>query len=232
MEVKAEELLKIYDKEVLNIKELVFKSGLITAIVGPNGSGKSTLLNIIAATLKKDGGRVYYDGSLTVPLQKMTIVFQKPFLIDASVYMNIAYPLKIRKISKEEIKSKVKKIARDLNIEDLLNKNAHHLSGGEKAKVSLARALIFQPELLLLDEPCASLDPYIITEIEKILFKINKEEKTTIILITHDLGEAKRIADEILLLNKGKVVALKKRDDFFNSDDETVRRFINGELLI
>lgn len=232
MEVKTEELLKIYDKEVLNVKELVFKSGLITAIVGPNGSGKSTLLNIIAATLKKDGGRVYYDDSLTVPLQKMTIVFQKPFLIDASVYMNIAYPLKIRKIPKEEIKDRVEKIARDLNIEDLLNKNAHHLSGGEKAKVSLARALIFKPELLLLDEPCASLDPYIITEIEKILLKINKEEKTTIILITHDLSEAKRIADEILLLNKGKVVALKKRDDFFNSDDETVRRFINGELLI
>ena len=232
MEVKTEELLKIYDKEVLNVKELVFKSGLITAIVGPNGSGKSTLLNIIAATLKKDGGRVYYDDSLTVPLQKMTIVFQKPFLIDASVYMNIAYPLKIRKIPKEEIKDRVEKIARDLNIEDLLNKNAHHLSGGEKAKVSLARALIFKPELLLLDEPCASLDPYIITEIEKILLKINREEKTTIILITHDLSEAKRIADEILLLNKGKVVALKKRDDFFNSDDETVRRFINGELLI
>ena len=96
----------------------------------------------------------------------------------------------------------------------------------------MARALIFKPELLLLDEPCASLDPYIITEIEKILLKINKEEKTTIILITHDLSEAKRLADEILLLNKGKVVALKKRDDFFNSDDETVRRFINGELLI
>lgn len=232
MRVEVKDLRKSYDKEVLNIKELSFKEGRITAIVGPNGSGKSTLLNIIATTLNKDEGEVLYDQKAKAPLSQMTIVFQKPYLIDASVRSNLSYPLKIRHIPKETIEKEVQKIAASLNITDLLKKNAHDLSIGEKAKVSLARALIFKPELLLLDEPCASLDPFTTSEIEKTLGFINQKEKTTIILITHDLGEAKRIADEMVLLNKGRVVSKNSKEAFFTDEDPLVKKFINGELLI
>lgn len=232
MRVEVKNLRKSYDKEVLNIKELSFKEGRITAIVGPNGSGKSTLLNIIATTLNKDEGEVLYDQKVKAPLSQMTIVFQKPYLFDTSVRSNLSYPLKIRHIPKEKIEEEVKKIAMSLNITDLLKKNAHDLSIGEKAKVSLARALIFKPDLLLLDEPCASLDPFTTSEIEKTLGLINQKEKTTIILITHDLGEAKRIADEMVLLNKGRVVSKNSKEAFFLDEDPLVRKFINGELLI
>ncbi len=226
MAIKIKDLTKVYGtKEVLKITDLTFKDERITAIVGPNGAGKSTLLGIIAKTLTKTGGDVDLGG---ISQREMTLLFQEVYLLEGRVFDNIAYPLKLRAIAKDERRARVEKIASELSI-DYLEKSVHALSKGEKAKVAIARALVFEPRLLLLDEPCANLDPAVTFEIERILKGLHHK---TVIMITHDLDEAKRIADDVVLLNKGQVVKALDKESFFESDDPVVQKFIRGELLV
>ena len=156
-----------------------------------------------------------YNGDEKVPEKDLTLVFQEPYLIASTVKKNIAYPMKLRKFSKEAIEARIRELAEELNLEALLNKKANQLSLGEVQKVALARALSFKPELLLLDEPCASIDPYTTSEIEKILRKMNHSGGTTMIMVTHNLAQARRLADEVILLKKGKLVECCGSEQFF-----------------
>ena len=161
MRIEIEKLKKAYQGVmVLDIERMTIKTGKITAIVGPNGAGKSTLLNLIGNLIQKDEGRILYNGDEKVPEKDLTLVFQEPYLIASTVKKNIAYPMKLRKFSKEAIEARIRELAEELNLEALLNKKANQLSLGEVQKVALARALSFKPELLLLDEPCASTVSY------------------------------------------------------------------------
>ncbi len=209
MEIAAYKIRKKYqDNLVLDIDEIYFTEGVITGITGPNGSGKTTLLNIIAGLDPDFEGQVLYNGKLLNKkiMENITLVFQKPYLFRRSVFDNIAYPMILRKENTETISKNVREISNILQIEDLLDKKGHQLSGGETQKVALARAMVFKPNLLLLDEATSSLDPESVKTIEEAIRRYNNKTGATVIVITHDIEQSKRLCDEIISLDLGKVV--------------------------
>ena len=210
MELGITGLKKIYGtRQVLSIPRLTVSSGLITAVAGANGAGKTTFLNLLAGLERKDGGEILYDGREEPPFSEMTLVFQEPYLISGTVRKNIAWPMKIRKISRVQIKERVEELAEELGLLPLLERRTDRLSAGEKQKTALARALSFWPRLLLLDEPSANLDRETTAEIERILLKMKRERGTTIIIVTHDLEQAGRLADNVIFLDMGQIRALE-----------------------
>lgn len=201
MEIKIKNLKKYYgERQILNIEEMFIERGKITGITGSNGCGKTTLLGIISGLDKEYSGIVTYNG---IKLNKeiinnMTIVFQKPYLFRRTVYENIEYPLKVRGGDKKENKNLVMDIIKGLEIEGLINKKAHLLSGGESQKVALARALVFKPKLLLLDEPTSNIDPAAIEVLEREIIRFNKETNSTIVIVTHNMDQSKRLGQRII----------------------------------
>ncbi|MBK5263584.1 MAG: ATP-binding cassette domain-containing protein, partial [Peptostreptococcaceae bacterium] len=145
----------------------------------------------------------------------------------------IAYPLKLRGWSSFDIEERINQLTIELGLEKLRKRKAWRLSGGEIQKVALARALSFRPGLLLLDEPTANIDPATTAEIERMLAKINKEEGTSIIIVTHNLPQAKRVCNKLIFLNKGKLIEEGNcREILKNPVNGLTRRFIEGELLV
>ena len=208
MRLDLRSIKRLYgEKVVLDIPSLEIQEGKITGITGPNGSGKSTLINIISGMDKEFEGNILYNGrALDKEVQKnMTHVFQKPYLFRRRVYENIAYPLRLRKTEKKQEEKLVKALIKNLEIDELINKKGHLLSGGETQKVALARALVFNPKLLLLDEPTSNIDPESIKIMEREIMRFNKENQGTVLIITHNLEQAERICDDIIYLSFGKV---------------------------
>lgn len=207
MDIHITNLIKKYnDKTVVDIDNVKFSCGTIYGITGDNGAGKTTLLKIIAGLERYNVGEILYSGA---PLEqgmmkKMTYLSQTPYLMRTSVYENIVYPLKIRNVDSMTIQKKAADIMEELQITELKNQLATQLSGGESQKVALARALVFAPEVLLLDEPTASIDPATIEMIEDAITKRNKRRKMTVIMISHNMDQVKRMCDEIIYMKKGK----------------------------
>lgn len=209
MKITIEHLKKTYgDKVVLDIDYLEIESGKITGITGHNGSGKTTLMNIIGGIDREYEGKVTYDGkTLSKEIRdNMTYVFQKPYLFRRKSYENIIYPLKLRKYDKMKIKTLLNNTIKNFNIEDLMNLRGHKLSGGETQKVALARALVFQPDLLLLDEFTSNIDPEYIKVMEEEVKRFNESTKATIIVVTHNIEQSIRLCHNIINLDRGKVV--------------------------
>lgn len=208
MNIRVENLKKYFKNQlVLDIDELDIKSGAITCVMGSNGSGKSTLINIIAGLLEDYEGTVYYDKQKLNKniMMNMTLAFQNPYLMRQSVWENIEYPLKIRNIDKVTRDEMIENIIEDFGISELKYKKANQLSGGEGQKVSLARAMVFKPKLLLLDEPTASVDKEYTKIIEDKIKRYNENTNSTVIIITHSMGQAKDLSDEIIYLEKGRI---------------------------
>ncbi len=213
---KVRNLKKVYnDKIVLDIDNLNFQEGKIYAIVGPNGSGKTTLLNILNLLDKPDEGQLFfYDKEITNKSnsdtlevrRKITLVNQDPFLFHSTVYDNIAYGLKIRSIPPKVQKSRIRSALNIVGLSGFKDRKANQLSGGEAQRVVIARALVIEPEVLFLDEPTANIDQKHIDIVERIIKKIKKEIKTTVIFTTHDLSQAYRLADEVISLLDGKII--------------------------
>ncbi len=203
MEVRLEQVSKQYGPKLVfkNLNE-TFESGKITGLIGDNGAGKSTLLRLIAGLDLDYTGHIYYDGKLlSKPLyQQMTMVFQTPYLLKRSVYDNIAYPLQLRHRPSAEIKQKTEKMIARLGIEKLANQYAHKLSGGESQKVALARALIFEPELVLLDEPMSGIDAASVSFMEQMIQEYARDYHKTVIMITHNARQAQELCDRIVHL--------------------------------
>lgn len=209
MKIRVESLRKAYgDKVVLDIDCLEIESGKITGITGHNGSGKTTLINIIGGIDPEYEGKITYDGKILSEgiRDNMTYVFQKPYLFRRKVYENIIYPLKIRKYDKIEVKELLNKTIMNLDIEDLMEEKAHKLSGGETQKVALARALIFCPRILLLDEFTSNIDPEYIATMEREVIRFHEETKATILIVTHNIEQSIRLCHNIVNLDRGKVV--------------------------
>ncbi|MDK2563050.1 ABC transporter ATP-binding protein [Romboutsia sedimentorum] len=205
MNIVIKNLKKYYkDKLILDIPYLEIKKNEITGIVGENGCGKSTLLNIISGIDKNFSGKIYYnDKELNNEISKnITLVFQKPRLLNSAVYKNLSYPLSLRKIKKEDKKNEIEKILKLLEIENLKDKKATKLSGGEQQKVALARALIFKPKVLMLDEATSNIDCDYKKTIEKIIVNYNTNENNTIILVSHDKEQIKSLCDNVIFLDK------------------------------
>ena len=234
MIIDIKNLTKKYDgKFVLDIKNASLDLEGCTAVIGPNGAGKSTLVNIIAGLTEKTSGEVLYDGIKKTPKEKITLVFQKPYLISGSVEMNINYPMKLRKWDKQVMKERTDLLLEELGLTDLKLKKSWKLSGGETQKVALARALSFHPELLILDEPTANIDPITVAEIEEMLKKVRTEFNTNIIIVTHNLAQAKRVSQKAVFMNNGEITEQGDTDVVLaHPRSPETAAFIRGELLI
>ncbi|ACB83924.1 ABC transporter ATP-binding protein [Natranaerobius thermophilus] len=226
------------DKTVLDIDSLTIRKGEILGLVGPSGAGKSTLLRILNFIEHTDSGEVHFLGKVynkdSLPdlhtRRKVTTVFQRPYLMTSSVYQNIIYPLKIRKQNYDS--QRVEKIINKLGLTQLKNQRADKLSGGEAQRVSLARALIFNPEVILLDEPTSNLDPANVKIIEDMIADYRNEFNATVVMVTHNVFQAKRLATKVSLLYKGKIVEINDKDEFFtNPKHKVTKQFLSGDLV-
>ena len=203
----------------------------IIAVLGPNGAGKSMFLKSINGLIGVESRKIYFNSrEINDHIRKdMALVFQKPTLLRRTVLENMQFVLeKKNKISNLQITNLLQRVGLDI----YKYKPARLLSGGEQQRLSLARALLINPSLLLLDEPTANLDPYSLNLIEEIILDENKKGKT-IILTTHDMGQAKRLAKEILFFNKGKLLEQTKAINFFKKPKtKEAQSYINGKILL
>lgn len=196
MNISINKLKKIYDnKTVLSLDYATFDTGL-TAITGYNGCGKTTLLNVLAGQLTYNTGDILYEEKpYSKSLAKdISLVEQKPLLFNRSVYDNIAYPLKLRKYKHTDIKDRVHHYLQLFKLEAIATQNAHRLSGGEMQKTAIARAMIFNPKLLMLDEPTNNIDKDSTSVIEDAM-RDYANKGNTVLLVTHDLMRAIRLSD-------------------------------------
>ena len=218
--------IKILDK--INCK---IHNESIIAILGPNGAGKSMFLKSINGLIGVESRKIYFNSrEINDHIRKdMALVFQKPTLLRRTVLENMQFVLeKKNKTSNLQITNLLQRVGLDI----YKYKPARLLSGGEQQRLSLARALLINPSLLLLDEPTANLDPYSLNLIEEIILDENKKGKT-IILTTHDMGQAKRLAKEILFFNKGKLLEQTKAINFFKKPKtKEAQSYINGKILL
>lgn len=224
----------------LGIEDFEIAEGEISCIIGPSGGGKSTLLRILAGLdpdCKMDvelfGGKKQLSKEYGIDDRRaISLVSQKPAILKRSVKENIRFPLDLAGISRKVGDERTRKIAEETGLGDKLDRNAMKLSGGEAQRMSLARALVTQPKLLILDEPTANLDPKNVAILEDLILKANKEMKITVLLVTHNMFQAKRLADRLTLLIDGKIEAVGTNEEFFSAEaNEKVRKFVSGEMI-
>lgn len=226
------------DRSVLQVDELEIYRGEVFALVGPSGAGKSTLLRLLNFLEPPTQGAILFGDiefsptrEVPVELRRMvTTVFQNPMLLNRSVWANVHYGLKLRGLrdSSFNIRGALEKVG----MLEFSEKRARTLSGGEAQRVALARAIVLQPEVLLLDEPTANLDPYNIGVIEETVSKLNQEQGTTVVLVTHNVFQARRLAHRVALMLEGRVVEIAAVDEFFTSPrDPRTAAFVRGEMV-
>lgn len=216
--VILENITKIFPSNVVALDgiNLRIKSGEFFVTLGPSGSGKTTLLRIIAGLEKPTKGRVIIGDKVVVDVEKKVfvepgdrnigMVFQNWALYPhMTVYDNIAFPLQIKKVPKQEIDRRVKEVAEALDIYELLNRKPSQISGGQQQRVAVARALVKQPDVLLLDEPFSNLDARIRVTAREFVREIQKTLGITTILVTHDQADAFAVGDRIMVLKNGKI---------------------------
>jgi ABC-type sugar transport system ATPase subunit len=223
---------------VLDIESLSVERGEVLAIVGPNGAGKSTLFLVLARLLKADQGEVLFNGRSPDSLpsldyrRQIALVLQEALLMDMSVYENAALGLKFRGKSKDEIQKRVNHWLARLGIAHLSERPARKLSGGEAQRVSLARAFVLQPELLLLDEPFTSLDAPTRLRLLEDLKSVLIETKMTTIFITHDLQEALKLAMHMVVILDGRIEQSGIPQDIFDKPiNDRVAHFLGRQGL-
>jgi phospholipid/cholesterol/gamma-HCH transport system ATP-binding protein len=225
-------------QKVLNGISLAVGRGETLAVLGRSGTGKSVLLRLIIGLEKPDSGSIRIHGQDIAGLildrmgeirKKMGFLFQHAALYDSlTVEQNVAFPLEHHKkeMSKSERHDRVKDLLAEVGMEGHLEKMPSDISGGMQKRVGLARALVLEPDILLLDEPTAGLDPISSAEIDDLVLKLQEEHHVASVVVTHDLHSAKTIADRLALLNEGNVVIEGSFEQLQGSDDEFVREFL------
>ena len=223
-------------RTVVDIDALEIHHGEFLAVVGPSGAGKSTLLRMLNFLEYPEEGQIEYGGqaaSASMPMElrrQVTTVFQHPALLRDSVENNVAFGLRLR--GQRDSRGEVRAILARMGLEKLHRSQARTLSGGEAQRVALARALIVRPEVLLLDEPSANLDPYNIGLIEEVMKEVNQTRGTTMVMVTHNVFQAKRMAQRIALILEGRIIEIAPTNEFFESPrDNRTRAFVNGEMI-
>jgi tungstate transport system ATP-binding protein len=226
------------DRRVLTVDHLKIKRGEIFGLVGPSGAGKSTLLRLLNFLEPPTTGRIRFldiefSANQQMPLRRrrrVTTVFQRPVLLNRTVQANVSYGLKLR--SEEAIGRKVEQALERVGLIDLARQRARTLSGGEAQRVALARAIVLRPDVLLLDEPTANLDPYNVGLIEEIVEKLNREQGTTLVLVTHNVFQAKRLAHRVALMLEGNIVEVADVEKFFEDPaDPRTSAFVRGDMV-
>lgn len=232
-------LRKCYGERcVLQVDNLEIHRGEILGLVGPSGSGKSTMLRLLNFLESPTEGEVECEGftfrpGSEVPLnvrRRVTTVFQRPILLNRSVWDNVAFGLQLRgnRDAKKEIHSALEQVG----LAGLAEQRARTLSGGEAQRVALARALVLKPDVLLMDEPTANLDPANIAIIEQIAADLNHKSGTTLVLVTHNIFQAKRLAHRVAFLLDGQMIEIGSNPAFFNlPQDARTIAFVGGEMV-
>ncbi len=229
-------LKQIYaERAVLDIEQLDIAPGEILGLVGPSGAGKSTLLRLLNFLESPTVGQITYrsqslNGHVPVALRRqVTTVFQRPVLMHSSVRSNVAYGLGLRG---ERAADRVQETLARVGLDQLAHSSAVKLSGGEMQRVALARALVVNPAVLLLDEPTANLDPYNVALIEKIVAEHNRERGTTVVIVTHNVFQAKRLAHRVGLMLGGRMIEIAETKQFFDAPvDPRTAAFVRGEMV-
>lgn len=238
--IKVQSLQKEYSgKRVLDIENLEIEKGKITAVIGPSGAGKSTLLHLLNEIEAPSSGTIWFEGkriddkTMSLELRrKMVMVFQRPLVFNTTVYDNLAYGLKLRGMRKEEIRKRVEEMLEVTGLKDKSQQKAITLSGGEAQRVAIGRAIIIRPEVLFLDEPTANLDPANISMIEELIKYARDNYKLTVMIITHNMFQAKRLSDNTVFMLNGKVVEFNSTENLFTKPQNyETKAFIEGKMI-
>ena len=214
--------------------DLIVEDPGISVIMGPNGAGKSLLLRLMHGLIAPSAGQIRWAG---VPMngemrQRQAMVFQKPVLLRRTAAANIAYALGLRGVARGERRSRSHQALQLAGLESRASTPARVLSGGEQQRLCLARALSLDPDVLFLDEPTASLDPASTLAIERLLVDA-RSRGIKVIVVTHDVGQARRLAQEIVFLHHGKLIEHQPASRFFREPESDVARaFVAGGLVV
>jgi len=233
------QVTKEYDGQcVLSVDELDLFKAEFFALVGPSGVGKSTLLRLLNFLEPPTSGAVRFFGTdlgsaTVVPLslrRRVTTVFQRSILLNRSVAANVAFGLQLR--GKKDVGSVISEALSKVGLASLSRRQARTLSGGELQRVALARAMVLEPDVLLLDEPTANLDPYNVGMIEDIVRGINRDLGSTILMVTHNVFQARRLAQRVGFLLDGQLVEVADVHQFFEEPrDPRTLAFVRGEMV-
>jgi tungstate transport system ATP-binding protein len=217
---------------VLDRLSLSLAAGAPTALIGPNGSGKTTLLRTAMGLIAPTRGRITWGGQEYSPPTRRAIVFQRPTMLRRSAAANIRYALKAAHIPRSERDARIAELLALVGLEQFADRPARRMSGGEQQRLALARALASDPAVLFLDEPTARLDPAATKALEDVIRAI-AARGIKVVMATHDLGEARRIAGDVVLMHRGRVIETGEAAAFFNSPQTgEAKKFLAGELLI
>lgn len=223
---------------VIDSCSLEIRRGEVFAIVGPSGAGKSTLLRLLNFIEPPSKGVIEFEGVKLGPqnspllhlLRKVTMVFQRPMLLERTVLENVTYGLTLRGVRKPQLRAQA--ALEEVGLGTCAKQRARSLSGGESQRVALARALVLEPDVLLMDEPTANLDPYNVSLIESIARKLNQERGTTLVLVTHNVFQAKRMAHRVAFLLDGSLIEVAEAESFFEHPvDVRTSAFVHGEMV-
>jgi tungstate transport system ATP-binding protein len=222
----------VCDMTILDRVTLALAPGPPTVLIGPNGAGKTTLIRLATGLIAPSGGRVTWGGREAVAPAHRAIVFQRPVMLRRSAAGNLRYALKAAGVPRGERAARVGELVALVGLSGLGERPARKLSGGEQQRLALARALAKEPQVLFLDEPTASLDPAATKAVEDVIRAVTARG-IKVVMSTHDLGEARRLAGEIVLMHRGRVIETADAHGFFsNPGTPEARRFVAGELLV
>ncbi|HJV46265.1 MAG TPA: ATP-binding cassette domain-containing protein [Bacillota bacterium] len=231
------------EKTILQVDEISFPTRNIFGIVGPSGAGKSTLLRVMNLLIKPSQGTIDFFGknidlpSLSylkaIPIQRqMAYVPQKSVMFDTNVYENVAIGLRFHGIPKQEIDRRVRVALEQVGLIDYADRKATTLSGGESQRIALARSLVLRPKLLLLDEPTSNLDPINVSIFEQVIYNIYQQTEMTVIMVTHNLLQAKRLASQCLFIHQGQLLEMADTESFFEQPQtKELAAFLSGQMI-
>ncbi|NWG26182.1 MAG: ATP-binding cassette domain-containing protein [Pseudorhodoplanes sp.] len=217
---------------IIDRMTLTFAPGAPTLVIGPNGAGKTTLLRLAMGLAAPTSGTVTFGGRERGPPLRRAFVFQRPVMLRRSVAANLRYALSAAGMPRRQHDGRIAELLALVGLTGIGDRPARRLSGGEQQRLALARALAREPEILFLDEPTASLDPAATKAVEDIVAQV-AARGIKVVMSTHDLAKAKRLAGDIVLIHRGRVVETGPAEEFFAAPKtDAARRFIAGELLI
>ena len=235
--VKFDKVDKSYDGKVLVVKDLQLDiaEGEFITMLGPSGSGKTTCLMMLAGFETPTNGEILLDGNIisNIPPHKRGIgmVFQNYALFPhMTVYENLAFPLRVRKVEKDEIDKKVDKALSMVSLNGFESRMPAQLSGGQQQRVAIARALCMQPKIMLFDEPTSALDPEMIKEVLDTMIEL-AETGMTMLVVTHEMGFAKKVADSVIFMDEGEIIEQNDPKNFFNNPKNDRTKLFLSQIL-
>ena len=216
------------DRALIRDVSLRIEAGRRTLILGPNGAGKSVLMRLMHGLIEPTAGRILWNGGSGAPVQAM--VFQRPVMLRRSVLDNVTYALYLAGVPSAERRTRALDVLERVGLAALADRPARVLSGGEQQRVALARAWALRPRVLFLDEPTASLDPGAAAEVER-LIRVIADDGCSIVMVTHHLGQARRLADDIVFVDTGRITEHTPVADFFAAPRSAeAGHYLRGEL--